>query len=59
METNMKFIKPKDWVTPSENMNGIGDAAPWMAHLGTLIQAATYPIAAAVSGIGAIVTKGK
>lgn len=55
----MKFIKPKDWVTPSENMNGIGDAAPWMAHLGTLIQAATYPIAAAVSGIGAIVTKGK
>jgi hypothetical protein len=55
----MKFIKPKDWVTPSENMNGIGDVSPLFAHIGTLIQAVTYPVAAAISGIGAVVTKSR
>jgi hypothetical protein len=55
----MRFIQPKDWVTPAKNMNGIGDVSPLFAHIGTLIQAVTYPIAAAISGVGAIATKNK
>jgi len=55
----MKFIKPSDWVTPDKNMNGIGDVSPMFAHIGTFFQAITYPIAATVSGVGALVTKGK
>ena len=55
----MKFIKPTDWITPNQNMNGIGDTAPYLAHLGTFLQAVTYPVAALVSGIGVVVTKGK
>lgn len=55
----MKFIKPSEWVTPDKNMNGIGDVSPMYAHIGTAIQAATYPIAAVVSGIGAVFTRKK
>lgn len=55
----MKFIKPRDCVTPDQNMSGIGDAAPYLAHTQTFFQAITYPVAALVSGIGLIVTKGK
>ena len=55
----MKFIKPKAWITPDKNMNGIGDVSPAFAHIGTFIQAISYPIAAVVSGVGALVTKGK
>ena len=55
----MKFIKPKDWITPSKNMNGIGDVAPYLAHIGTALQAITYPVAALVSSVGAVVSKKK
>lgn len=55
----MKFIKPKDWVTPQQNMNGIGDVAPYLAHVGTFFQAITYPVAAAISGVGSVVTGNK
>lgn len=55
----MKIIKPSDWITPDKNMNGIGDVSPAFAHIGTAIQAATYPVAALFSGIGAIFTKNK
>jgi hypothetical protein len=55
----MKFIKPKDWVTPNQNMNGIGDSWPAGAYIGTFFQAITYPFAAVVSGIGAVVTRSK
>jgi hypothetical protein len=53
----MQFIKPGDWVTPTKNMSGIGDVSPVYAHIGTGMQVATYPIAATVSGIGALVTR--
>lgn len=53
----MKFIKPKDWITPEQNRAGIGDVSPPLAALGTGIQAVTYPVAALVSGIGALFTR--
>ena len=56
----MKFIRLKDWVTPGQNAQGVfGDCFPPGVHLITFLQAVSYPIAAAVSGVGAIVTRGK
>lgn len=55
----MKFIKPSEWITPAQNMNSIGDVCPPLAHVRKAIQAVTYPVAALVSGIGALITKKK
>ena len=56
----MKFIKPKDWVTPEKNIenNPLADCYTPLAHITTFFQAISYPVAAVVSGIGALATKG-
>ncbi|HTV54144.1 MAG TPA: hypothetical protein VMI06_04435 [Terriglobia bacterium] len=56
----MKFIKPSRWITPP-GQAACDDCCPPLAFLGRVIQAATYPVAAAVSGVGALATalKGK
>lgn len=54
----MKFIRPKDWITPP-GQGAMDDCCPPLAFVGRLLQAATYPVAATVSGIGAAVTKNK
>ena len=54
----MKFIKPKDWITPP-GQAAMGDCCPPLAFLGRTIQAVTYPVAEVVSVVGAAVTKGK
>lgn len=55
----MKFIKPSEWITPAANRADIGDVSPASAHIKTGAQVLTYPIAAAVSGIGALVARVK
>jgi hypothetical protein len=55
----MKFIPPKEWITPEENMSGIGDVSPLFAHIGTALQFVSYPVVAAVTGVGAIVTRAR
>lgn len=54
----MKFIKPSQWITP-RGKAAMDDCCPPLALVGRACQAITYPIAAAVSGIGAIATKVK
>ena len=57
----MKFIKPKDWITPEKNKESspLEDCCIIPAEIETLAQEVSYPVAAVVSGIGLIVTKGK
>jgi len=54
----MNFIKPKDWITPP-GQAAMDDCCPPLAFVGRAFQAVTYPVAAAVSGIGAIGSKFK
>jgi len=54
----MKFIKPSDWITPP-GQAAMDDCCPPLAFVTRAFQAVTYPIAATVSGIGAIATKAK
>lgn len=49
----MKFIKPKEWITPQANRAGIGDASPMLAHLGTFAQVVSYAAVSAVSALAA------
>lgn len=57
----MKFIKPQEWVTPQKNRenNPLADCFTPAVHVQTFFQILSYPIAAVVSGIGAVVSKGK
>ena len=57
----MKFIKPKDWVTPEKNeeTNPLEDCCVLPAEIETVAQQISYPVAAVVSGIGALVSKVK
>lgn len=57
----MKFIKPSQWITPKKNEydSPLADVYRGAGVGTTIIQAATYPIAAIVSGIGHILTGGK
>ena len=52
----MKFIKPKDWVTPEKNAedNPLADCYTPLASVTTFFQVISYPFAAVVSGIGAL-----
>ena len=57
----MKFKKPSDWVTLEKNKetNSLADCFAPAAYIQTFFQAISYPAAAIVTGIGAVITKNK
>ena len=46
----MRFIKPKEWVTPP-GQAAMDDCCPPLAFIGRACQVLTYPIDAVVSGV--------